>query len=687
MRRSAALLPVLLTVALLQAQDRPTFRGGANYVRVDLYATRDGVPVTDLRPEEIAVLEDGEPQTVEDFELVRVQPRGTEVARSEPESVEQSRQLAADPRARLFVVFLDTYHTRVESLGRLRDSFGGFLDRLIGPDDLVALMTPEMAASDIAFSRKTTVIARILQEEWWGRRNRAFSLDPQEEEWLQCYRFQDDNPVVAEMIARRRERIVLDALDDLIGHLDGIRDERKMVLTVTEGWRLFEPESDFEPQAVREPQPFGPPGFEPVVPRQPAVRNQACETARMALSQIDSPFRLAEITRRARRDNVTFYPIDARGLAVYDSQIGDGPPPSQLPRDTSTFTIDDRRALSVFYDSRTLRLRQDALRDLADQTGGIAVVNTNSLEPAMARIVESLSSFYLLGYYSTNPELDGRYRTIEVKVSRRDVDVRHRRGYLGRTAEEVAGAGARDPATRLRVLARAFESVERAAGGSALRVRAAPWVRVAPGREPAGQFWVVGELDYRTWREPEWRAGATASVVIRADDGREVMAAALDAPAGGGSFLVRVPESGRLDVGVYTVLTSVRSATGGALALSDTTQVPMEAASPLGEPLLWRSGPSTGREYRRTADPRFQRSERLRLELPSTDPAPAHARLLDRRGALLPVPVTIARRPGAEAALTWIVADLSLAPLAPGDYAVEVAQGDAWQIVGFRIDG
>jgi hypothetical protein len=304
--------------------------------------------------------------------------------------------------------------------------------------------------------------------------------------------------------------------------------------------------------------------------------------------------RLREITGRANRGSVTFYPIDARGLAVYDSQISDGPPPLLLPRDTSTFTIDDRRALSVFYDNRTLRLRQDALRDLADQTGGIAVVNTNNLEPAMARIVETLSSFYLLGYYSTNPELDGRYRTIDVKVSRRGIDVRHRRGYRGRTADVAAGAG---------------------------------------------------------------------------------------------QFLVSVPESGRLDVGDYAVRVNLRAASGDALPVSETTQVRMEAVSPLGEALLWRSGPSTGREYRRTADQRFQRSERLRLELASTDPAPAHARLLDRTGAPLPVPVTIARRPDPEAELTWIVADLSLAPLAPGDYAVEVVQGDAWQVVGFRIDG
>ena len=46
-----------------------------------------------------------------------------------------------------------------------------FLDRVLGPDDLVAVMTPEMAASDITFGRKTTVISNIMQNQWtWGRR-------------------------------------------------------------------------------------------------------------------------------------------------------------------------------------------------------------------------------------------------------------------------------------------------------------------------------------------------------------------------------------------------------------------------------------------------------------------------------------------------------------------------------------
>src|SRR6187455_2487184 len=66
----------------------------ANALRVDLYAVRDGVSVDDLRQDELQLLEDGVPQAIDSFEHVVVAPGG--------------------PRSRVFVVFLDTYHTVIE---------------------------------------------------------------------------------------------------------------------------------------------------------------------------------------------------------------------------------------------------------------------------------------------------------------------------------------------------------------------------------------------------------------------------------------------------------------------------------------------------------------------------------------------------------------------------------------------
>ena len=60
----------------------------------------------------------------------------------------------------MFVIFLDTYHTQIEGSATMRQPLINFIDRLLGPDDFVALMTPEMAATEITLGRKTTVITK-----------------------------------------------------------------------------------------------------------------------------------------------------------------------------------------------------------------------------------------------------------------------------------------------------------------------------------------------------------------------------------------------------------------------------------------------------------------------------------------------------------------------------------------------
>ena len=91
-------LLLLVAVVVLHAQDQPTFRTGANYVRVDMYATVDGKSVNDLAAEEVEVLEDGVPQKLEAFEHVQVRPAGPQEARREPNTVEESRQAAAEAK-------------------------------------------------------------------------------------------------------------------------------------------------------------------------------------------------------------------------------------------------------------------------------------------------------------------------------------------------------------------------------------------------------------------------------------------------------------------------------------------------------------------------------------------------------------------------------------------------------------
>lgn len=669
-RGSIALLFVAATASLL-GQTGPTFRSGANYVRVDMYATRDGQPIEDLKQDEIEILEDGVVQKVEAFEHVRVAPAGPQELRTEPISVDDSRQRAADPRARVFVIFLDTYHTRIEGSARMRLPLIRFLDRVLGQDDLVALMTPEMAASDIALGRKTTVISNIMQAQWfWGRRNRVLSKDPKEIAYEACYGLADGrNSPVGKMMARRREKLTLDALEDLITHLNGLREERKAVLTVTEGWQMFEPDPKLADSGAQRTQPGDVLGRAPV-PR-PNDRFDAsgttrieCEADRHALSLLDHRFRLQELTELANRGNVTFYPVYAMGLTPFDSDIGPDPPPT------------------LQEDAATQRARQENLRFLAVNTDGVSVINTNNIDAPLKRITDDLSSYYLLGYYSTNTKLDGRFREITVRVKRPGTRVRARRGYRGRTAEDAISSGAGGArADANPIMNRAMSAVAGINARADLRIRPSAWTRPAGG----GGFWLVGELDFRLRKELAWSAGAVANLTVAGADGNQVLSTQIKVPSTQGVFSLQVPDTGTLAPGEYAVMVRLHPEGETGVVLSDLARVIVGPAAPIGEAVLSRRGLTTGPQHLRTADPRFTRTDRIRLELAAATAEPATAKLLDRAGNAIQVPLQVSHRQDGSGAFSWIVVDGILSPLAPGDYAIEVTQGAAQQVTGFRI--
>ena len=177
--------------SLRGAQDPPqppTFRTEANYVRVDLFpTTRDGVPVADLRQDELEILEDGVPQKIEQFEHVVIRGNLPQEARREPTTTAESRAMLQEARARVFVLFLDTLHVEQSASRTIRQPLVDMLERLLGPDDLVAVMTPQMSSSDITFARKTKILEGFLNRSWWGERDALIPTDPVEEQYKLCY--------------------------------------------------------------------------------------------------------------------------------------------------------------------------------------------------------------------------------------------------------------------------------------------------------------------------------------------------------------------------------------------------------------------------------------------------------------------------------------------------------------------
>jgi VWFA-related protein len=691
---------VVGTGAQEKQQPLPRFRAGASLVRVDAYPTLKGQAVTDLTAGEFEVLEDGVPQKVESFELVQVRAGGPQESRREPNSVREAQAMAEDARARIFIIYLDTYFTDIPGSHRIQRSLVNLLDRIVGDDDLFAVMTPDMSARELALARRSTTMEGYLSKYWfWGQRSRLYPEDPVEQRYLECFpersggrmcsmpvtnKGVSDPPnfyagIANEMTQRRREKRVLDGLTDLSRHLGGLRDERKAVIAISNGWLLFRP----NPNLTRTPPCETPPGRGEVgttpdgritTDRQRSDYGYSkydCETDRQMLSHLDNAQDYLDLMDIANANNVSFYPVDSRGLAAFDRDLNENP------------------VLGPADETLLVRSRVESLKTLADNTDGLAVVDTNDLDKGFQRIVDDMTSYYLLGYYSTNTKLDGKIRKIKVRVKRNGVDVRARRSYRAPTEEEIERGAAQMSAAAAAAPASAVQAALNSIGSSrsGVPLRTAVSYATLGGGTRRARVWALAELDPGLLRGEEWVSGGEVDVLLQSGDGTKIDQRTGTLAAGQRALNVDLGEVALPD-GELVVRTRIKPAAGG-LPLSDTIRL---TTSPDGDgpgvPVLLRRGPTTGVRYVPTADKQFRRTDRVRLELPSAENVAAtSAEILDRAGKALNIPVTTAVRN--DGTLTWATAEVALAPLAAGDYALRLRTERAGKssevVTGFRV--
>jgi VWFA-related protein len=691
----AIAFPLLGLVLTAAAAQQPTFRTEANYVRVDVYPTMDGVPVADLRRGDFELLEDGVVQSIDAFEHVIVRGVGPDQRGREPSTVAESRAMVENPRARVFVLFLDAYHVRVEGSANVRAPLTRALDRLVGPDDLFAVMTPEMSAADVAFARKTTTVAGILDRYWtWGERFQLVQLDAEDNRYHQCYPgrnpgpgCQDDTGLAEAMVDRRRERRTIDALRDLVRSLRYVREERKAILVFSEGWRLFRPDA-----ALARIVDCRTPG-RPTVGIDPGGRLTAkpggagaqsdelslCDRERIRLARLDNEAEFREMLEEANRSNAAMYPVDPRGLAAFDEPIS-------VPNARGGAS---RAGAPPSVDSPRLTARLDALRTMAAATDGLAVVGRNDLDRGIKRIVDDLSSYYLLGYYSSG-KFDGRFHSIQVRVKRPGVQIRARGGYRAATAAEAnaSSKGANGVSNGVETAeARALEVALSMLNGYRrelpLRLQAA--LASTGGRTSA--ITIVGEVG----SGEEWRGGADADVMLVAPNGDTVATGRAAIMAGARGFRATLVPSQPLPAGEYTARVRVQGRAASATPANDLLRLTLGSASSATGAIFIRR--SANREAP-TADLRFRRTEQVRVEVPAAADETATARLVDRTGKPIRVPISTATRddPGG---VRWHTAQFALAPLAAGDYVIDVstwasgggADGKALtrQLLAFRV--
>jgi hypothetical protein len=399
-----------------------------------------------------------------------------------------------------------------------------------------------------------------------------------------------------------------------------------------------------------------------------------CERDREALSHIDDEQRLRTIIDEANRSNTSFYPVDPRGLTVFDEGI--------VPSAGVGIGQAANPTLSPQQEGSRLTARSQTLRRLAEGTDGTAVVGTNNIAPALRRVVDDLSSYYLLGYYSTG-KLDGKFHSITVRVKRPGVSIRARRGYQALRESDIARAvSVAKPAApaalsgEAAVAAAASSAVAKIVNSARdlpLRVHVtAGWRSDADGR-PEAMFWTVGELVDRI-------PGGDLEAVLMTAAGEILTSARGRIAPGTTSAIVTVMPGQAVQGGDYVVRVRSQSPAG-----TETVSMPvmLPAASQSSGAVFIRRGPSTGNKEMPTADLRFRRSERLRVEVPATADV-AGARLLDRTGKPLAIPVAAATRTDADGS-RWATGELALAPLAPADYVVEISANGIRTMAAFRV--
>jgi len=386
-----------------ETQSTAVFRSGINFIRVDAIVTdENGNHVADLDISDFEIYEDGEIQSVETFDLVEISAVPEPGARpptqlSNRNDVERE---AARSDVRVFVIFFDDYHVRFENAQRASLQMTEFLQNNLQPNDLVAVMYPLTPVTDLQFTRNHRSV--VLQvEEFLGRK---YDYEPRN-----TFEQQYSNYPM-ETVELIRNQVSLTALNGLMVRLGGLREARKSVLLISEGFTNYVP-----PQLRDQGGSFNPARFDPIAAESPYEQTQ------QLFADTEILMRLRELFQTANRFNTSIYSLDPRGLSVGEY-------------DLSQPDIANRT------NQRVLRTTQGTLRILAEQTDGRAIVNQNDLVSGLQQMMRDSSAYYLLGYTSSRSLTDGRFHEIEVRVKRDDVQVRNRKGYWALTERDVERA-------------------------------------------------------------------------------------------------------------------------------------------------------------------------------------------------------------------------------------------------------
>jgi VWFA-related protein len=663
-----------------QQQRPPVIRSGINFVSVDVIVTdkKSGDLVLDMKQDDFEVREDKKPQSIQTFDLVKIDAL---TAPSQPpreiRSTYDEEAAAREPNTRLFILFLDDYHVRRGSDLSVRGPLIDFIQNQLAPQDMVAVMYPLTPVTALTFTRnKGSLVGAV--NNFLGRKGDYTPRNEFEEKYAYY-------PATA--VEQIRNDISISALEGAAIKLGGMREGRKSIIYVSEGFTANLPVQLADPIAAlpgvgNMSQPGRDPGFDPRAESQ------------KFFNSADLQNRLKNVFDTCNRNNTSIYAVDPRGLAANEYDINQG--------------------VSLTTDKQNLNSTIDTLYTLANNTDGRAIVNRNDLAAGMKQIIRDASGYYLLGYTSAAAPTDGRFHTIDVHVKRPNVEVRYRKGYWAYTAEEAARSKEPPKAGPPPAIANALNSiVEPTKTGHAARF----WTgtdRAADGQTRLTFVWegLVGgegarasEVPARVMltavtgegrpvfrgRVPDPSLPPVADLTAGPSQASGSQAAGAAAPATGASISFNAaPGPLEIRVVVENDRGQVIDSTTESLTVPDYGKTEVS----FGTPRVYRA--RTAREMMLLknnldappiAKREFNRAERLLIRVDAYAPSGARpdvtAKLLNRDGhPMADVPVQ------ADQGKPFSI-DLPLASLAPGEYVLELdakaPSGTAQQMVGFKI--
>ena len=375
------------------SKSQPTFRVAIDFVTTDVIA-RNGQDqfVADLTKPDFELYEDGVKQDITSLTLVHG-GRVHNLATPPPAAATEGLILPVsrprnDTAGRIFLIIVDDLHLDFRNTGRIRDLFKRISKTLVHEGDMFSIVStgPSSLAIDPTYDRK--ILDESIKKITGNGLKPADIINGAEGA---------DGPSEV----RYRSHVAFSTAYDMLTQMEKINNRRKAVIWVSNGY-------DFNPFAESRL------GEDPVFggrfgqTREEGKQNQGM-TGQNQFADADLARELSEITRTANRANATLYTIDPRGLVA---------------------GTDLDETLDPVEFSEHVRKTQDSLRVLAEQTGGIAVVNQNNFDKALKRIDAETSDYYMLGYSSTNPDPLKRTRKLEVKlVNRPGVSVWSRTSY------------------------------------------------------------------------------------------------------------------------------------------------------------------------------------------------------------------------------------------------------------------